>query len=165
MIDKTKKSSISLFTLLSKQLTLLLLIGRGKIASLEQAFQNQNANRRRTRRRQQARRRNANEQMNQEDEEEEDETTIEQVSDGAGEKIETTLLEATTTLHIMQGDYNTNRKTSSPPLSPDDACSICLCQWDQFTDIAIVAVLKCSHSFCASCLHDLHKECMKTQTD
>jgi hypothetical protein len=76
-----------------------------------------------------------------------------------------TLLEVTTTLHIIKGDYNANRKSTSPTLSQDDSCSICLYQWDQFSDIAIVALLKCSHSYCASCLDDLHKEGMKTQTD
>jgi hypothetical protein len=78
---------------------------------------------------------------------------------------EMTLLDVTTTLHIIQGDYNASRKKTSPVLSPDDSCSICLCQWDQFTDVAIVAVLKCSHPFCASCLHDMHKECARTQSD
>jgi hypothetical protein len=79
---------------------------------------------------------------------------------------ETELLEVTTTLHIIQGDYNLNRSHATAPiLSPDDACSICLCQWDQFTDVAIVAVLKCSLAYCASCLADMHKECTKTQSD
>jgi hypothetical protein len=152
-----------------------------KKAFLEQSSRNQNANRRRTRRRQQARRKNT-EVSFEADEEEDHEASVDYDQDEESSLLDTnsltssppqlllllqeiSLLEVTTTLHIMQGDYNANRKGASPVLSPDDACSICLCQWDQFTDIAIVAVLKCSHVLCASCLHEMHKECMKTQND
>jgi DNA-nicking Smr family endonuclease len=67
--------------------------------------------------------------------------------------------DATTTLHIKQGTYNAKRKVSRAILNPNDSCPICMRQWDQFVDNSIVAILECSHTCCATCLFNLHKEC------
>jgi hypothetical protein len=73
--------------------------------------------------------------------------------------------DATTTLDIKQGNYNAKRKMTSVVLNSNDSCPICLRQWDQFVETSIVAILECSHTCCAICLFNLHRECTKTQMD